>query len=131
MNVEGGGSAWPDMNHRLDNDQCAVLQAKLDVSDGIDKGSCACFFFGKTGCAKDKRAGVIGKCGWSHGAPQDRKDLFCRALCKTANMPPPMRLKNQRVWTDTPSGHKVKTQRAPSPAPSNDDEGKDDDDDEV
>ena len=46
-------------------------------------------------------------------------------------MPPPMRLKNQRVWTDTPSGHKVKTQRAPSPAPSNDDEGKDDDDDEV
>ena len=129
VNVEGGGSAWPDMNHRLDNDQCAVLQAKLDVSDGIDKGSCACFFFGKTGCAKDKRAGVIGKCGWSHGAPQDRKDLFCRALCKTANMPPPMRLKNQRVWTDTPSGHKVKTQRAPSPAPSNDDEGKDDDGD--
>ena len=74
MNVEGGGSAWPDMNHRLDNDQCAVLQAKLDVSDGIDKGSCACFYFGKTGCAKDKRAGVIGKCGWSHGAPADRKD---------------------------------------------------------
>ena len=97
VNVEGGGSAWPDMNHRLTNDQCAVLQAKLDVSDGIDKGSCACFYFGKTGCAKDKRAGVIGKCGWRHGAPQDRKDLFCRALCKTANMPPPMRLKNQRV----------------------------------
>ena len=62
VNVEGGGSAWPDMNHRLDNDQCAVLQAKLDVSDGIDKGSCACFFFGKAGCAKDKRAGVVGKC---------------------------------------------------------------------
>ena len=49
----------------------------------------------------------------------------------TANMPPPMRLKNQRVWTDTPSGHKAKTQRAPSPAPSNDDEGNDDDDDDV
>ena len=69
------------------------------------------------------------KCGWSHGAPGDRKDLFCRALCKTANMAPPMRLKNQRVWNDTPSGHKVK-QRAPSPAPSkSDDEGDDDDDD--
>ena len=66
VNVEGGRSAWPDMNHHLDNDQCVVLQAKLDVSDGIDKGSCACFYFGKTGCAKDKRAGVIGKCSWSH-----------------------------------------------------------------
>ena len=43
-------------------------------------------------------------------------------------MPPPMRLKNQRVWTDTPSGHKV-TKRASSPAPSNDEEGKDDSDD--
>ena len=31
--------------------------------------------------------------------------------------------------THTPSGHKVKTQRAPSPAPSNE-EGKDDDDDD-
>ena len=40
-----------------------------------------------------------------------------------------MRLKNQRVWNDTPSGHKAKTQRAPSPAPS-EDEGKDYDDDE-
>ena len=40
-----------------------------------------------------------------------------------------MRLKNQRVWTDTPSGHKVKSQRAPSPLPSNDDEGKDGEDD--
>ena len=127
--MEGGGSAWPDMNNRLDNGQCAVLQAKLDVSDGIDKGSCACFFFGKTGYAKDKRAGVVGKCGWSHGVPTDRKDLFFRALCKTANMAPSMRLKNQRLWDDTPSGHKVKTQRAPSPAPSEDDEGKDDDDD--
>jgi hypothetical protein len=40
-----------------------------------------------------------------------------------------MRLKNQRVWTDTPSGHKVKAQRARSPAPSkSDDEGDDDDD---
>ena len=55
--MEGGGSAWHDMNHRLDNGQCAVLQAKLDVSDGIDKGSCACFLFGKNGCAKDKRQG--------------------------------------------------------------------------
>ena len=44
-------------------------------------------------------------------------------------MAPPMRLKNQRVWTDTPPGHKENTQRAPSPAPSNDDEGKDDSDD--
>ena len=44
-------------------------------------------------------------------------------------MPTPMRLKNQRVWTDTPSGHKVKSQRAPSPLPSNDDEGKDGEDD--
>ena len=133
VNVEGGGSAWPDMDHRLDNDQCAVLQSKLDVSNDIDKGSCACFYFGKTGCAKDKRAGVVGKCGYSHGAPADRKDLFCKALCKTANMPNPLRLKNQRLWNDTPSGHAVKTLavwRAPSPAPSNDDEGKGDDDDQ-
>ena len=128
--MDGGGSAWPDMNHCLVNDQCAVLQAKLDVSDGIDKGSCACFFFGKNGCAKDKRAGLVAKCCYSHGAPADRNDLFCRALCKTANMAPPIRLKNQRMWTDTPSDHKVEEQRAPSPAPSkSDDEGDDDDDD--
>ena len=76
--MDTDGSAWPDMDHRLDNDQCAVLQAKLGASDGIDKGSCACFYFGKTGSAKDKRAGVIGKCGRSHGAPQDRKGPFCR-----------------------------------------------------
>ena len=74
-----------------------MLHAKPDVPDGIDKGSCACFFFSKNGCAKDKRAGLIAKCGYSHGAPADRKGLFYRALCKTANMAPPMRLKNQRV----------------------------------
>ena len=42
----------------------------------------------------------------------------------------PMRMKNNRIWNDTPPGHNVKTQRSPSPAPSEDDEGKDDDDDE-
>ena len=134
VNVEGGGSAWPDMNHRLNNEQCAVLQAKLDVSDGIDKGSCACFYFGETGCAKDKRAGVVGKCGWSHGAPADRKEAFTQALCKTANMAPPMRLKNQRVWNDTPSGHNVKTLavwRPPSPAASVQEAKSDDDDDDA
>ena len=127
-NVEGGGSAWPSMEHRLNNDNCALLQAKLDVSNGLDKGVCAYFFFGTCGCAKDKRAGVIGKCGKAHSGPADRKDEFMKALCKTASMKMPMRLKNQRLWTDTPSGHPSK--RAPSPAPSAGKDGDDDDDDD-
>ena len=48
-------------------------------------------------------------------------------------MPNPLLLKNYKLWTDTPSGHKEKTltvYRAPSPAPSIDDEGKGDDDDQ-
>ena len=43
-------------------------------------------------------------------------------------MAPPMRLKNQRLWTDMPPGHKAK--RAPSPAPSKSDDDDDDDDED-
>jgi hypothetical protein len=45
-----------------------------------------------------------------------------------------MRLKNQRVWNDTPSGHNVKTLavwRPPSPAASVQEAKSDDDDDDA
>ena len=129
--IEGGGSAWPDMEHRLSDEQCAIAQSKIDVSNDVDKGSCAYCFLGSNGCKHDKRVGVVGKgCHRSHSAPKGQEGSFCRALCKTVGLQGTLYLKNKLVWTKAPSSCPPATPtREPSPVrPEPDDDGSSDGD---
>ena len=68
------GSAWPNKKHLQTPDMAKVLQAKMDQSSGLDKGSCvACLLGTGVGCPDDNRVGCEGKCGHSHQGPKDRK----------------------------------------------------------
>jgi hypothetical protein len=104
--IEGAGSAWPSMDHRLTDDQCSIAQSKVDVSNDIDKGACVYCFLGANGCKADKRVGVIGRgCGRAHSAPKGSEGAFCRALCKTCGVQAttPLFFKNKAVWVSGPS----------------------------
>ena len=63
----------PDNKFMVRNDfgesLLAIIQAKLDQSNGIDKGACAWCLFAPNGCPKDKRVGLIGACGCAHMGP--------------------------------------------------------------
>ena len=129
--IENGGSAWPGMAHRLTDEQVAIVQAAMDVSTGIDKGTCAACVLGEKGCKHDMRVGCMGKCRRAHQGPKGREGEFTRAVCKTAGLTPPLHFANRGFWTTALSGHDSKRQR--SPAPSSADESKssgDDDDDD-
>lgn len=119
------------MAHRLTDEQVAIVQAAMDVSTGIDKGTCAACVLGEKGCKHDKRVGCMGKCRRAHQGPKGREGEFTRAVCKTAGLTPPLHFANRGFWTTALSGHDSKRQR--SPAPSSADESKssgDDDDDD-
>ena len=135
-----GGSAFPDdkfvARNDIDDSLLAIIQAKLDQSNGIDKGACAWCLFAKNGCPRDKRVGLQGSCGRAHMGPADRKPAFCITACKTAGLEGPLYLNNKKFWTTSLSGHtaaeaKPKAKAAGAtkgtPVPS---EAEDDDDDE-
>jgi hypothetical protein len=104
-----GGSAFPDSRFMARNDidesLIAIVQSKLDQSNGVDKGACAWCLFSKNGCPKDKRVGLIGACGRAHMGPGDRKPAFCIAAAKTAGLEGPLYLNNKQFWTTSLSGH--------------------------
>ena len=107
--IEGAGSAWPSMEHRLTDDQCSIAQSKVDVSNDIDKGVCVYCFLGDLGCKADKRVGVIGRgCDRAHSAPKGSEGAFCRALAKTCGLQAttPLYFKNKAVWVSGPSSQK-------------------------
>jgi hypothetical protein len=85
------------MQHRLRDEKYAIAQAKLDVSDDIDKGACAYCFLGENGCKKDRRVGVFGKCQRSHAASKGKEGDFCRAMCSTVGTQSPLFFKNKQV----------------------------------
>ena len=98
-----GGSGFPDTKFMARNDidesLIVIIQAKLDQSNGIDKGACAYCLFYKDGCPKDKRVGLMGACGRAHMGPIDRKPAFCIAAAKTAGLEGPLYLNNKQFWT--------------------------------
>ena len=135
-----GGSGFPDnkfmARNDIDESLIVIIQAKLDQSNGIDKGACAYCLFYKNGCPKDKRVGLIGACGRAHMGPTDRKPAFCIAAAKTAGLEGPLYLNNKKFWTSSLSGHspaeakpkgKAGGAAKGTPVPS---EAEDDDDDE-
>ena len=135
-----GGSGFPDnkfmARNDIDESLIVIIQAKLDQSNGIDKGACAWCLFAKNGCPKDKRVGLMGACGRAHMGPTDRKPAFCIAAAKTAGLEGPLYLNNKKFWTTSLSGHspaEAKPKAKPAgaakgtPVPS---EAEDDDDDE-
>ena len=126
--IEGAGSAWPSMEHRLTDDQCAIAQSKVDISNDIDKGVCVYCFLGELGCKADKRVGVIGRgCNRAHSAPKGNEGAFCRALAKTCGLQAttPLYFKNKAVWVSGPSSQK------PGPKPAAAQETKTHDDGDV
>ena len=135
-----GGSAFPDpkfvARNDIDESLIVIIQAKLDQSNGIDKGACAWCLFAKNGCPKDKRVGLMGACGRAHMGPIDRKPAFCIAAAKTAGLEGPLYLNNKKFWTKSLTGHspaeakpkgKAGGAAKGTPVPS---EAEDDDDDE-
>ena len=104
-----GGSAFPDnkfmARNGIDEPLLVIIQAKLDQSNGIDKGACAWCLFAPNGCPKDKRVGLIGACGRAHMGLIDRKPAFCIAACKTPGLEGPLYLNNKKFWTTSLSGH--------------------------
>ena len=135
-----GGSGFPDTKFMARNDidesLIVIIQAKLDQSNGIDKGACAYCLFYKDGCPKDKRVGLMGACGRAHMGPIDRKPAFCIAAAKTAGLEGPLYLNNKQFWTKSLTGHspaeakpkgKAGGAAKGTPVPS---EAEDDDDDE-
>ena len=135
-----GGSAFPDpkfaARNDIDESLIVIIQAKLDQSNGIDKGACAYCLFYKNGCPKDKRVGLMGACGRAHMGPIDRKPAFCIAAAKTAGLEGPLYLNNKKFWTKSLTGHspaeakpkgKAGGAAKGTPVPS---EAEDDDDDE-
>ena len=120
----------------IDESLIVIIQAKLDQSNGIDKGACAYCLFYKNGCPKDKRVGLMGACGRAHMGPIDRKPAFCIAAAKTAGLEGPLYLNNKKFWTKSLSGHspaeakpkgKAGGAAKGTPVPS---EAEDDDDDD-
>jgi hypothetical protein len=95
-----GGSAFPDNKFKARNDiddsLLVIIRAKLDQSNGIDKGACAWCLFGPDGCPKDKRVGLQGLCLRAHMGPADRKPAFCISACKTAGLEGPLYLNNKK-----------------------------------
>ena len=134
------GSAWPNKKHLQSPDMVKVLQAKMDQSSGLDKGSCvACLFGTGVGCPADNRVGCEGKCGHSHQGLGDRKVQYRKDVAKTCGFDAPVYFNNPKFWTSTPSGHQrhaglvvAKKPAASSPkhAPSASDDNDDDDDDD-
>jgi hypothetical protein len=135
-----GGSGFPDnkfmARNDIDESLIVIIQAKLDQSNGTDKGACAYCLFYKDGCPKDKRVGLMGACGRAHMGPTDRKPAFCIAAAKTAGLEGPLYLNNKKFWTSSLSGHspaeakpkgKAGGAAKGTPVPS---EAEDDDDDE-
>ena len=134
-----GGSAFPDSKFLARNDiedsLPGIIQAKIDQSNGIDKGVCAWCLFGPNG-PHDRQVGRQAPCGRAHMGPVDRKPPLCIAACKTPGLEGPLYLiNNKKLWTASLSGHsaaeaKPKAKptggRKSTPAPSEDD---DDDDD--
>ena len=81
------GSAWPNKKHLQSPGMVKVLQAKMDQSAGLDKGSCvACLLGGGVGCPVDNRVGCEGRCGHSHQGPGDRKVPFCKDVAKNLRL---------------------------------------------
>ena len=93
------GSASPDNNfmarNDIDDSLLGVIQAKMDQSNGIDKGACAWCLLGPNG-PQDRRVGLQGSCGRAHMGPADRKPQFCIAACTTAGLNGPLYLNNKK-----------------------------------
>ena len=120
-----------------------VLQAKMDQSTGLDKGSCvACLLGTGVGCSEDRRVGCEGKCGRSHQGPADRMKQFTGDVVKTCGLDSMVYFNSRKFWTKAPSGHQrhagpaaAKKPAAGSPkrassASDDNDNGDDDDDDD-
>ena len=122
-----GGSAWPTTQCRLSADRVKIVQSKMNVSRGLDKGCCAACLLGEDGCDEDDRAGagVMGKCGWAHQGPKDQQAQFYLDVATTSGFKVPYSARNYRFWQNTPSGHaaaEAKQKRSSSPAPDTDDD---------
>ena len=124
----------------IDDSLLGIIQAKMDQSNGIDKGACAWCLFGPNGCPQDRRVGLQASCGRAHMGPIDRKPPFCIAACKTAGLEGPLYLNNKKFWTASLSGHsaaEAKPKAKPAggtkgtPVPSEDDDDDDDDIDRI
>ena len=89
----------------IDESLLSIIQAKMDQSNGIDKGACAWCLFGPSGCPKDRRVGLRGSCGRAHMGPTDRKPIFCITACTTKGLEGPLYLNNKKFWTASLSGH--------------------------
>ena len=104
-----GGSALPDhkfmARNDIDDSLLDIIQAKIDQSNGIDKGACARCLKGPNSCPLDKRVGLQAPCGRAHMGPADRKPAFCIAACKTPGLEGPLYLNNKKFWTTSLSGH--------------------------
>ena len=135
-----GGSAFPDnkfmARNDIDDSLLVIIQAKLDQSNGIDKGACAWCLFGPNGCPKDKRVGLQGRAAARTWARRTASRRSASAACKTAGLEGPLYLNNKKFWTTSLSGHsaaEAKPKAKPAgaakgtPVPS---EAEDDDDDE-
>ena len=134
-----GGSAFPDNKFMARNDTddslLGIIQAKMDQSNGIDKGACVWCLLGSD-CPHDRRVGLQAPCGRAHMGPADRKPQLCIAACTTAGLNGPLYLNSKKFWTVSLSGHspaeaKPKEKLAGgtkgTPVPSEDDDDNDDD----
>ena len=76
-----GGSAFPDnkfmARNDIDDSLLGIIQAKMDQSNGIDKGACAWRLLGPNG-PRDRRVGLQASCGRAHMGPADRKPQALR-----------------------------------------------------